>query len=179
MERSLAPRTEFCREVAVEPWPRGGITVEVEADPAERRALARRFDLLELRQLRGHGRLERPAAEEICLDGWLEAELSQACVISLEPVPAAIREPVRRRYRRDVAAAEPPAADDELEPLIGGRIDVGETFAEALGLALDPYPHAEGAAARLAAELGPDVSFSPAPSDDDGPPGAVGQSLAR
>jgi hypothetical protein len=72
-----------------------------------------------------------------------------------------------------------PLADDELEPLVGDRIDVGESFAEELGLALDPYPRAAGAAAQVAAELGPEVSFSPARSDDDGSPAAAGQSLAQ
>jgi uncharacterized metal-binding protein YceD (DUF177 family) len=34
---------------------------------------------------------------------------------------------------------------DEVEPVIGGAIDLGEALAEELGLALDPYPRAAGA----------------------------------
>ena len=57
--------------------------------------------------LRASGRLERgDDSHELRFHGWLEAELAQACVVSLEPVPASIRQPVERRYRRiDPAAA--------------------------------------------------------------------------
>lgn len=173
--------SELCREVMIEPWPRGGVVVDIEADASERRGLARRFDLLELRSLCGHARLERSAGGEIGLVGWLDAEVVQACVISFEPVPAVIQASIRRRYRRDAAdrVDHEGLVDDELEPLVGDRIDVGEVLAEELGLALDPYPRAAGAAALVAGELGPDVSFSPAASDDDGPPLAGEQSLAR
>jgi uncharacterized metal-binding protein YceD (DUF177 family) len=180
----LPPSSELRREVVVEPLPRGGIVVDIEANTSEREALARRFDLLEVGSLRGQGRLVRLTAGEIGLEGWLDAAVVQTCVISLEPVPAEVHVPVRRRYRRDVAGRTSPAddqlaADDELEPLAGDRIDVGEAFAEELGLALEPYPHAEGAADEVAKELGPEVSFSPAGSDDAGPRAAAEESLAR
>jgi uncharacterized metal-binding protein YceD (DUF177 family) len=165
----LLPMNEFSRSVAIDPWPDAGIAVDVAADPAERRALARRFDLLEVRSLHGHGRLERgdePA--EVVLRGWLEADVVQACVVSLEPVPARLRQPIERRYRRSAA---PPAGperfqptgaidlDDgeDIEPVSGREIDLGEAFAEELGLSLDPYPRALGAAAIEATPLAPYV----------------------
>jgi uncharacterized metal-binding protein YceD (DUF177 family) len=165
----VALTNELSRRLLLEPWPDGGLSVDVSADAAERRSLAERFDLLEVRALRGHGRLERSGAE-LVLRGWLEAEVVQECVVSLEPVPARIHEPVERRYRlggtSDAARArfEPHGAvvldDDEaeVEPVIGREIDVGEAFAEELGLALDPYPRACGASALESAALGPHVS---------------------
>ncbi|MGH6914814.1 MAG: YceD family protein, partial [Geminicoccales bacterium] len=48
-----------------------------------------------------------------------------------------------------------PSKDEEIEPLSGPRIDLGEIFAEELGLALEPYPHAPGAYALAARDLGP------------------------
>ncbi len=93
------------------------------------------------------------------LRGWLEADVAQACVISLKPVPARLRQRVERRYQPIEAGGrsgrkhpqphgmEELAEDEEaVETVIGGMIDVGEAFAEELGLALDPYPRATGAA---------------------------------
>jgi uncharacterized metal-binding protein YceD (DUF177 family) len=160
---------EFSRRLVVEPWPDESMTVDVSADATERRSLAERFDLLEVRALHGHGRLERRGAE-LVLRGWLEADVVQECVVSLEPVPARIRQPVERRYRlggtSDAARArfEPHVTfvldDDEaeVEPVIGRAIDLGEAFAEELGLALEPYPRAPGASALESGDLGPHVS---------------------
>jgi hypothetical protein len=160
---------ELSRRVVVEPWPHGGMAVDLSADAAERRSLAERFGLLELRALRGHGRLERRGAE-LVLQGWLEADVVQECVVSLEPVAARLRKPVERRYRRGGASAAAQArfephgtiildADEaDVEPVVGGEIDLGEAFAEELGLALDPYPRAFGAAALESDVLGSHVS---------------------
>jgi uncharacterized metal-binding protein YceD (DUF177 family) len=160
---------ELSRRLVLEPWPDEGVSVDVSADAAERRSLAERFDLLEVRALRGHGRLERSGAE-LVLRGWLEADVVQECVVSLEPVPARIRQPVERRYRLggadDAARARfdphgPVVLDDddaEVEPVIGREIDLGEAFAEELGLALEPYPRACDASALESAALGPHVS---------------------
>lgn len=168
----MTPTNEFSRRLVIDPWPDDGMTVDVSADPAERRALAERFDLLEMRALRGHGRLER-RGPEVVLRGWLEAEVVQECVVSLEPVPARLRQPIERRWSPGAtsggarARLEPYGKidlgddEDEVEPLSGREIDLGEAFAEELGLALDPYPRAAGAAALDADDLGPHVSVGP------------------
>ena len=52
--------------------------------------------------------------------------------------------------------------EDPIEPLVGREIDVGEAFAEELGLALDPYPRAVGIAAIEATALAPYLSRGPA-----------------
>jgi uncharacterized metal-binding protein YceD (DUF177 family) len=145
------------------------MNVDLNADAAERQALASRFDLLEVCGLRGHGRLERRGAE-LVLRGWLEADVVQECVVSLEPVPARVRQPVERRYRLGGTSAaartrfEPHGTvvleddEDDVEPVIGREIDLGEAFAEELGLALEPYPRAPAAAALESGDLGPHVS---------------------
>jgi hypothetical protein len=168
----VLPTNEFSRSVVIDPWPDGGVNVNVTANPVERRALARRFDLVEVRSLRGHGRIERlKGAAELTFRGWLEADVVQTCVVSLEPVPARIRRPVERRYRPGAAQAaamarlqpkgtvDLEADDEEVEPLVGRAIDLGEALAEELGLALDPYPRAAGAAPLEADVLGPHVSI--------------------
>ena len=94
----MLPTNEFSRRLVVDPLPDSGIAVNVVADPAERLALARRFDLLEVRSLCGYGHLERGGGPaELVLRGWLEAEIVQSCVVSLEPVYGDIRESSKRR----------------------------------------------------------------------------------
>ena len=167
----MASANEFSRPVVIEPWPEGGVDVALSADPAERRALARRFDLLELEALRATGRLERHAASgDIRFEGWLEAALVQACVLSLEPVPASLREPIERRWRRvDGLSRAAPAGpeiwrpdDDEVELVTGRTLDLGEMVAEELALALDPYPRAADALALVSERLGPNISLGEA-----------------
>jgi hypothetical protein len=171
----VLPTNEFSRKVVIDPWPDAGVNVNVTADPVERQALARRFDLVEVRSLRGHGGIERfEGATELVFRGWLEAEVVQACVVSLEPVPAKIRRPIERRYRSGAAHAGALARyqprgmvdlddeDDEVEPLIGREIDVGEALAEELALAVDPYPRAAGAATVEAGVFSPHVSLGQA-----------------
>jgi uncharacterized metal-binding protein YceD (DUF177 family) len=174
-ERSyrVPPTNEFARPVVIDPWPEGGIAVQFAADSAERRALARRFDLLELGALSATGRLERRfPGGEIWFQGSFEAEVVQACVVSLEPVPATIRQPIERGWRKLAAPLEPGAAAarpelwlveaDELEPVTGRTIDLGEAVAEELALALEPYPRAADAEALVLERLGPNISFGAA-----------------
>lgn len=162
----MAPRTEFSRRIVVEPWPQGGIAVELEASAEERRALVRRFGLLELSSLTAVGTLERSSDDgEIRFRAQLGADVAQACVISLEPVTSHISEPIERRYRplpaNEGAAAPEVMVDPEavdVEPLPEPLLDLGEVVAEELGLALDPYPRVGDAYGRLP-DLGPDVSL--------------------
>ncbi len=96
----------------------------------------------------------------------------QACVVSLEPVPATIRQPIARGWRRLAApiapgtTAAPPELwlvdEDEIEPLTGRTLDLGEAVAEELALALEPYPRALGAEALVSERLGPNISFGAA-----------------
>jgi uncharacterized metal-binding protein YceD (DUF177 family) len=169
----VTSRNEFSRRLAIDPWPGHAVSIEVSADPAERQALAERFGLLAVGSLRGHGRLERGSEPgELVLRGWLEADVVQECVISLEPVPTRLRQRIERRYRPIEASGSrwqhlqphgmEELADDEeeVEPVVGGVVDLGEAFAEELGLALDPYPRAAGASLDADA-LAPHVNVGP------------------
>lgn len=166
----MAATNEFCRPIVIEPWPDGDLAVELCADSAERRALARRFGLLEIGSLHASGRLERTEQSgEIRFHGRLEAEVVQACVVSLEPVAATVRTSFARRYHRIRGAAAHGAAvpqhhdwmadEDEVEPLTGRTIDLGEAIAEELALALDPYPRAADADTLVSQALGPNISL--------------------
>lgn len=145
---------EFSRPRRLDTLGAGEVSLRIEADAAERAALARRFALLGIDSLTAGYALCREGAEVIAT-GRLTAAVRQACVASGEPVPASIAEDFAIRF-----VPEPDAAPDEAELdagdldtmfYTGGAVDLGEAAAETLALALDPFPRAPGAAAALEA----------------------------
>jgi uncharacterized metal-binding protein YceD (DUF177 family) len=124
-----------------------------EASAAERAGLAKRFELINLPSLSAEGLISViDHGHGVRLEGVVRAEVVQACVVTLEPVPARIEEPFVRTFTDRLAASAVDQEtvldmeeDDPPEPLVGGTVDVGEAVAETLGLALDPYPRAPGA----------------------------------
>ncbi len=130
-------------------------------DAAERAALAEVLGLTSIARLAFHGEIRPEGRDDFRLEGEIDADLVQPCVITLAPVPAQIREPVLRRYQADFQApsgeeVEMPE-DDSLEPL-PATLDLKAVAAEALALALPPYPRAEGAALGEAVYAEPGVA---------------------
>lgn len=127
-------------------------SVAIEADEAERKALAGRFGLIAIECLTAQFTIRRNAAG-IQAEGRVEASVIQACSITGDPLPAMIDEPVALRF---VAAGqseqdEVELSDDDLDviEMEGGAVDLGEAAAETLALALDPFPRGPGAEAAL------------------------------
>ena len=87
----------------------------VEAEEAERTALARRFGLVAIDRLAAELALSRDG-DEVAVDGTLSAQVTQACVATGEPLAAEIEAPFdlalppaarsRRRRRGDRARRE-------------------------------------------------------------------------
>ncbi|HTI85727.1 MAG TPA: DUF177 domain-containing protein [Alphaproteobacteria bacterium] len=146
------PISELSRRISIASVPESGEGFRIDASEAERQALARRFELVDLPELHAEGVLTVGAhGRRARLEGRIQAQVVQSCVVTLDPVPAEIDAPFVRLYSAD-SAATPSAdvdvdleADDPPDPIVGGGIDVGEAVAEELGLALDPYPRAPGA----------------------------------
>ncbi len=128
----------------------GGATAD------ERAALARRFDLVELGALEAAVRLRRArAGRYVEIDGALKAAVVQSCVVTLDPVPAALDERFGLMLGPIGGADAPEGGElivdlDEPEPLDGDAIDISELVAQQLSLALDPYPRSAGAADAVA-----------------------------
>jgi uncharacterized metal-binding protein YceD (DUF177 family) len=136
------------------------------AGPEARGALARALDLPAVAALAFDGAITPEGRNDFRLEGRLVAEVTQSCVVTLAPVPACIDEPVLRRYLADYAdpagdEVEMPE-DDTAEPL-PATLDLAAVLAEALALALPPYPRAPGAELGEAVFAGPGV----APLRDD------------
>lgn len=140
---------EFSRPVGVNTLPRGGRTIAIEADEAERAALARRFGLLALDDFKARLTLTAGRGDTVVVTGTLTAAVVQRCVVTLDPVPAAVEDEIEAVFAdaagRDEAEIEVDPLAAEAEPLVDGRIDLGELAAQHLSLALDPYPRAPDA----------------------------------
>src|SRR5258708_28027390 len=93
---------EFSRPADVDRLPSGAGVSDLAATPAERAALARRFDLLALARLEAQVRLTRLAGGLLRLSAALSADLVQACVVTLEPVPGRIDDQFTLLYRPGV-----------------------------------------------------------------------------
>lgn len=151
----LANEVEFSRLFKLRHLPAvGGHSFELESTTEERRAVARRLDLVTLTELDFAGRIEKgPRAGIFIVRGTVEASFTQRCVVTLEPVPARLDVPVERYFVVD-GTAQPGEVvvspdDEEPEPIEGDLLDLGEIAVEELSLAIDPYPHAADAPAVL------------------------------
>lgn len=129
---------------------RGPVAFRLEPDAAARARLAEALGLRGLRKLRFEGRITPEGRRDWVLQADLGATVVQDCGVTLAPVTTRIDEPVLRRYL--AAFPEPEAGgeiempeDDSAEPL-PEALDLAAVMAEALALALPPFPRAPGAA---------------------------------
>lgn len=144
---------EFSRPVRVDRIPAAGMTLDLEAKPAERAALAERFGVQSIESLRAEVTLKAIAGGALVrVDGHLAAQVVQTCVVTLEPVPETVDEDFSLSFgveEPDEVGAEIELSLDEEDPpdpIVDGVIDVGEAVAEHLALALEPFPRKPGIA---------------------------------
>jgi hypothetical protein len=138
----------------------------VEASPSECADIAATCKIERLSDFSLTYRLLPLSQGRFLLDGRLQANVTQACVITLEPVDERIDEAFSvELWPEDQIAAEendeavvdnhntedhggdaflagPP---DPPEPIVNGRYDLGAFAAEMLAAAINPYPRKEGA----------------------------------
>jgi hypothetical protein len=155
--------------------PRKGMPVLIEADEAQRAALAAEHDLLSVKRLHADLLVVPWKSDGVRVTGHVEAEILQACVVTLEPVAASIREPIDAIYIPEGSSlarrvADPsgemlidPDGPDAPELFVGDMIDVGATAEEFFALGIDPYPRslAASAAVETSTDDAPAESISP------------------
>lgn len=140
---------EFARPARIDTIGEEGRALHIEADEAERAALARRFDLLSLDRLEADITIRR-AGEIVHAVGVVRASATQACVATGAPLPQAIETPLTLRFMPEDETGtqeemELDADDCDTIGYDGAAIDLGEAAAETLYLALDPFPRAADA----------------------------------
>lgn len=132
---------------------KGGRAVTREANETDRRKLAEALDLIACEALDFDYMIKPLSEGRYRLSGRLKASVTQACVVSLEPVPSTIGEEVSLEFwpaellsERAIGGEHDVLGEADPEPLGQlGRIDSGRIAYEVLSAALDPYPRKAGA----------------------------------
>ncbi len=146
------PVPEFSRPIQVTELA-GQRVFDLKADAEERAKLATRFGLDALDRFVARV-VVRPVAGNVTVDlsAHFEADVVQTCVVTLEPVRSTIAGDFEAIFSSTVHLEEEgdsvdidPEAPEPPEPIVDGKIDLGEVVAERLGLEIDPFPRAPGA----------------------------------
>jgi uncharacterized metal-binding protein YceD (DUF177 family) len=139
---------EFSRPQGLNTIGTGESVVEVAADAAERAALAVRFGLVGIKRLDAKFALRRDSAG-ISASGHLSAAVTQACVVTQDPIHVVVEENFAIRFVPEPSDAfeEVELAPDDVDTILytGNAIDLGEAAAETMALALDPFPRSPAA----------------------------------
>ena len=88
----------FSRVVRVDSLPKEGKTVALEANEAERKALATFLKLPSIEALSASLTLKRSTRGGVRVTGAIHVELTQTCGVSLEPFAGAIDEDIDVRF---------------------------------------------------------------------------------
>ncbi|MDX8493875.1 DUF177 domain-containing protein [Mesorhizobium sp. VK22B] len=150
--------------------PHKGLPVVIAADERQRAALAAEYDLLSVESYRAELLVASWKRNGVKVSGRVEADITQACIVTLDPVAAHIDEPVealllpeQSKLGREgfegggeiVLDADGP---DSPETFSGDTIDVGALAEQFFGLAIDPYPRKPGASLKAEADDQPEES---------------------
>lgn len=143
----MSDELPWSHPVAVATLPPGGVTLELVPDQAARIKLAAFAGVIAIPSL--SVRLEvRPAgAAGAEVTGELTGMVRQRCVVSLEEFDNPVSVTIEATFADDPAGLDlDPDDEDEPDPVIDGKIDLGALASEFLCLAVDPYPRKSGMA---------------------------------
>jgi hypothetical protein len=152
---------ELSRRVLTEHIARSESAITVEANPAERVAIAERLMVPAIASLRCVWTLRPRQAGMIEGHGALQAKLTQACVVSLDPFDVTIAESFEVHFileGRESDDDDPDAPDELIYD--GVAVDLGEATVEQLALSLDPYPRKPGVEFDISDENGAGGAFA-------------------
>ena len=138
--------------------PQKGMPVVVNADMAQRAVLAEVHSLVSVECYKADLVVTRWKRNGVKVSGRVQAQITQACIVTLELVEATIDEDVEGVFLNedsklaghDFNAAGEIFLDAEgpegPETFTGDTIDVGALAEEFFGLSIDPYPRRTGVA---------------------------------
>ncbi len=164
---SKAPKrileTEWSHLFDVEAMNKAEETLTIAPDALACGRLSQRLGVESVDALEADIRVSHHAGEmSYYIKGEIRADVTQACVVTLEPVHSHIEDDFEAWYADPEVAVsitkarheklnekghgELPILDekDDPEALIEGKIDLGELVTQYLSLSINPYPHAEG-----------------------------------
>ena len=138
---------------------------KIEAAPDDCAKLAARLDVPEIKNLSAHVEVSRSGYNKavIQVSGTVKADVTQTCVVSGEPIHSHVLEEFeawyadreqfisldKARHERQGRGVDAEIAmmeeREDPEPMINGKIDLGDLAGQYLSLGLEPYPQIEGA----------------------------------
>ena len=136
---------------------KAGASVAFAANADARAAIARWSDILSVQEFSVTVDIAKPGPASYRLEYRVVAALTQACVVTLEPVPARLERRFTRdlhftgaqRHGRDGAAGGETVldltADEGPEDIANLHYDLAGPALEEYSMALDPYPRKDGA----------------------------------
>jgi len=130
-----------------------GDEVTITPTPEDRARIAHWADVQSINSFAAKIDLKKVSATRYKLDVALDADIVQACVVTLEPVRAHIE----RKFVRELLLTQAPqhsvkeieltpVDDDGREEIESLRYDLAVPVLEEFALAIDPYPRAPGVA---------------------------------
>lgn len=132
------------------------VVVTLEASPEERKGLAELWRVASVEVVTAELQIARWKKDGVRIRGRVHAELTQSCVVTLEPVVAVIDEELEQIFVPEGSKLARIVTNDTGEMLVdpdgpdlpemfsGDTIDAGEVVAEFAALAIDPYPRKTG-----------------------------------
>ncbi|NLH79953.1 MAG: DUF177 domain-containing protein [Phyllobacteriaceae bacterium] len=151
------PSFPISRPVSPADVPPLGTHVTIEPDAATRAELARLAGALSVESFHAEFLVKPWGTDGYAVEGRVTAELTQACVVTLEPVGTRVDEPVALKLVPPEAMARYEETPDEEggidldpsaeipDPIEDGVIDLGRVAVEHFLVGVDPYPRKEGA----------------------------------
>jgi hypothetical protein len=143
---------ELAWDHAVQDIPEDGLQVERAASPEERNAVARALDLLGCHSLTARYALSLRGGGHVHLSGTVRAQVEQSCVVTLEPLLNEVHERFSIDYWPEGDMPEPGSGEldfsdrPDLEPIVAGRVEVGNVVFQALASGIDLFPRKPGVA---------------------------------
>lgn len=154
---------EWSYIVDIEKMEAGPKTFQFDASEEQRANMARRLGLISVESAAASVTLQRVGGGVLHAIGTVEAEITQSCVVTLGPVAAHIEDEfegwfgdktsavsfakakTEREAKKGHVEAEILEESIDPEPIVGGKVDIGELATQYLSLAIDPYPRAPDA----------------------------------
>jgi len=119
----------------------------IEPDAPARKAIADGIGILGLRKLRFEGALIPTGKRDWRIEAELGASVSQACVVTLDPITTRIDEDIVRSYVRELDVPdedEVELSEDDTPDQLPDTLDLIDVMSEALMLLMPAYPRKEG-----------------------------------
>ncbi|XUY25762.1 YceD family protein [Agrobacterium sp. rho-8.1] len=128
------------------------VRIGLTASPEELVGLARLWNVVSVESLKSELQVTRWKRDGLKITGDVHVALTQACVVTLEPVPGVINEKIDQIFVPEGSKLARMLTDDKGEIVLdpdgpdtpdqftGDTIDVGVVVAEFAALAIDPYP---------------------------------------